>query len=437
MATFRQGVTTVDKPNGIVPAFSKKNNIQDILKRKQEEQNKRRIPIPGEGLPRIAHFNADQSGCGFWRMIWPAEQLLIHNKAVVSTMYQMVGDPGFYRGIKAVKFQRQCTEAQYSFVKHLRKLSNKMKDDFGEGFKLIWEVDDVVCPVEGIPDYNRCKEAFTNPQIQDTVKRIVHLCDEMTVVSSDMADHYRYHLSYENISVIPNYLPKNWAGRNYDRLSTMLRFEKRKKSGKIRVGYAGSATHFDVANKVNQMDDFHHVVDEIIKRVDDYDFVFFGGFPVKLTEFVRQGKIKHVPWGNLDRYPEILAGLELDIMIAPLLENDFSNAKSNIKFLEAGVVGLPCVCQDLPPYTISPWKFTSGEDMFERINAITYDINSYMYASDKAKSIVDDYWLDDHLDEILLPYITPYGDSSRRSNKHFYRNNSNQFDVKTIPVYSV
>lgn len=135
-----------------------------------------KIKPPGEGLPRYIHYNADQSGCGFWRMLWPASQLLIYNKAVVSTSYHMVLDPNFYKGIDAVRLQRQCTENQYRFVKHLRKISNALKDKTGKGFKLIWEVDDVVCPVKDIPDYNKCKEAFTNPQISDTVKRIVHLC---------------------------------------------------------------------------------------------------------------------------------------------------------------------------------------------------------------------------------------------------------------------
>ena len=394
-------------------------------------KNPKKIPLPGEGLNRYVNFNADQSGCGFWRMIWPAEQLLIHNKAVVSTAYQMVLQPNFYVGVNAVKLQRQCTEQQHDYIKALKEINKRMSKDIGKSFKLIWEVDDVVCPVEDIPEYNRCKEAFTNPQILDTVKRIVHLCDEVTVVSPTMADHYRKHLSYDKISVLPNYFPRNWADRYYSKEKIMENF-KRGKSGKIRIGYAGSGTHFDVANKTKQRDDFAHVIHDIIKYVDDYEFVFFGGHPMNLTPYVKDGRIKHIPWGNLDRYPEILNNLNLNVMIAPLQSNPFSDSKSSIKFLESAALGIPCISQNLPPYELSPWKFNTSKELFELVDMITYDETTYEFASDLARSKISDYWLDDHLEEHTLIYDTPYGDSSRLKNKVFVENNKSQFTPREI-----
>src|SRR5687768_16028323 len=82
-----------------------------------------KIPVPGEGLPRVINYCADQSGCAFWRMIWPGDELLAHNRAVVMTLYQMVGIAQFYLGIDAVKLQRQCTPEQLEFVKFLRNVS--------------------------------------------------------------------------------------------------------------------------------------------------------------------------------------------------------------------------------------------------------------------------------------------------------------------------
>ncbi len=426
MAQFKNNVKSVSRVLGTPPkGFPTSTNP------------KNKIPLPGDGLPRVTHFNADQSGCGFWRMIWPAEQLLVYNKAVVSTSYQMIRDPSFYLGTGAVKLQRQCTEDQHNFIKNLRMLSSKLKNDFGTGFKIIWEVDDIVCPVDDIPEYNRCKEAFTNPQIQDTVKRIVHLCDEVSVVSSRMAEHYKKYLSYDKISVIPNYFPRNWADRNYDSDKLLLNFTKCKSKGKIKIGYAGSATHFDIANKTKQRDDFSHVIHDIIKYVDDYDFVFFGGYPLNLTPYIKDGRITHVPWGNLDKYPTLLSNLNLNVMIAPLLANSFTESKSSIKFLEAAALGIPCVTQDLFPYEISPWKFTTSEEMFDHIKKITYDENTYAHASNLCRKIMNDYWLDDHLDEHMLLYTTEYGANERKSNKVFFNNNLKQFDTYSVPVYTV
>lgn len=394
-----------------------------------------KIKPPGEGLPRYIHYNADQSGCGFWRMLWPASQLLIYNKAVVSTSYHMVLDPNFYKGIDAVRLQRQCTENQYRFVKHLRKISNALKDKTGKGFKLIWEVDDVVCPVKDIPDYNKCKEAFTNPQISDTVKRIVHCCDEMSVVSNRMKMHYSDHLSYDKISVIPNYFMRTWADGYYNEDKLLFNFNKNKK--KLRIGYAGSPTHFDVAGRNKQVDDFSHVVGDIIKRIDDYQFVFFGGYPKALDPYVKSGKIEYQPWGNLDRYFDILDGLNLNVMIAPLYNNTFSASKSNIKFYEAAALGIPCITQDIDCYDMSPWKFNSGEDLFEKIKLITLDENTYSYASKLCRSMLEECWLDEHLDEIKLIYDTPFGDPIRMKNKFFFNNNKSQFSSKNIETFKL
>jgi hypothetical protein len=140
------------------------------------------IRPPGEGLPRVIHYCADQSGCAFWRMIWPGDELLAHNKTVVMTLYQMVTDANFYRGIDAVRLQRQCTEVQRDFVRFLREVSNQLKEKTGKGFRIIYELDDVLFS-DMISPYNVCGDSFQDPKIEVIVKEIVHLCvDEDTSV---------------------------------------------------------------------------------------------------------------------------------------------------------------------------------------------------------------------------------------------------------------
>jgi hypothetical protein len=135
-----------------------------------------KIPVPGEGLPRIINYCADQSGCAFWRMIWPGDELLANNKAVVMTLYQMVTLGQFYGGIDAVRLQRQCTEPQLEFIKFLRNVSDQMKQQTGKGFRIIYEIDDICCPASYIPDYNVCKTAFEGDQVHKNMKEIMHYC---------------------------------------------------------------------------------------------------------------------------------------------------------------------------------------------------------------------------------------------------------------------
>ena len=53
-------------------------------------------------------------------------------------------------------------------------------------------------------------------------------------------------------------------------------------------------------------------------------------------------------------YPARLASLELDVAVAPLVDHPFNRAKSALKVLEYGMLGLPVVCSDLEPYRAAP-----------------------------------------------------------------------------------
>lgn len=391
--------------------------------------NKIKIPVPGEGLPRVIHYCADQSGCAFWRMLWPAEELLAHNKAVIMTLYQMVTIGQFYLGIDAVKLQRQCTPPQLEFVKFLRGVSDEIKKQNGKGFRIIWEVDDVVAPSQDIPDYNVCKSAFEGDLVLNTVREMMKYVDEMTVVSEYMKQHYKKWLNFDKISVIPNYAPKNWFDKGFDLSKIKDRYKRHKK--KPRILYAGSGTHFDVSNKVDQNDDFGHVVDSIIQDITihkKYEWVFFGALPMKLRQFINNG-IEFHDWTAITDYTNKLKDLDVDVCIAPLQNNNFSRSKADIKLTESGMQGIPCVAQNLECYNSNGWKylFDTPKQMYNIIDSILKDEQSYINASTYARKYAEDYILQDHLEEHMLIYTTEYGDSKRKNNKHFYKNNKSQF----------
>jgi ASC-1-like (ASCH) protein len=389
-----------------------------------------KIPVPGEGLPRIIHYCADQSGCAFWRMIWPGDELLTHNKAAVMTLYQMVQFAPFYVGIDTIRLQRQCTEHQRDFIKWLRQVSDEMKRQTGKGFKIIWECDDVTFPFASIPEYNACRTAFKEEIIQKTVIDILSYVDEMTVVSMRMKEHYEKHTGFKKISVIPNYLPKPMIDIGFDVERVMENYEANKH--RPRVVYAGSSTHFDVTNACGQKDDFYHIVDHIIADINGpnkYQWVFLGGFPLKLMPYVQNGRIEYHQWGAISDYLELLRNLKGNVMIAPLMDNDFSQSKANIKLTEGGTVGMPVVAQNLDCYSRSdkwPWLFDTAEEMFAHIDDLMSDASKYKEAVLFAKDLSKQYHLKDHLDELMVIYTTPYGDEKRREHAGFVKNNPTQ-----------
>lgn len=390
-----------------------------------------KIPRPGEGLPRVVHFCADQSGCGFWRMIWPSCDLLAYNKAVVMTQYQMIFDPRYYVSLDAVRVQRQATDSQVEFVQFLRKTSNELKRQTGKGFKILYDVDDICAPADYINDYNVCKEGFTEDKILHNMKKILSYCDEMTVVSEYMRQHYQKYLEYDKISILPNYAPKHIFDPSNNIERSVYNYKKNRK--KPRILYAGSMTHFDIANRTNQKDDFYHVVDYIMKDLlqeKKYEWVFMGGAcPMKLRQFIGSGLEFHT-WSPLPEYAQKVKDLNCQVMLAPLADNPFNRAKSNIKITEGGMFNIPVVAQDIDAYNADGWKylFKTGQDMMNQIAAILKNEETYRAAIKHGREYAEQFYLKDHLDEYILLYTTEYGDEKRKENKWFVKNNPKQFD---------
>lgn len=403
--------------------FDKYSNI--------ESGNSVKLTPPGDGLTRVIHYTADQSGCAFWRMIFPANELLANNKAVVMTLYTMQLHAHFYVGVDAVRLQRQCTTYQRDFIAQLREISNIYKTQTGKGFRIIWEIDDICLPAQDIPNYNICKDAFISDDVKIIVKDIMKYVDEVVVVSEPMAEHYRHHLEFDKISVIPNYAPKSWLDRNVTDHERIKCYRTNKK--KPRILYAGSTTHFDVANRVNQKDDFGQVINHILKdltTLKKYQWVFLGAIPPILRNFIGKGVEFH-DWVAITDYPEKLRTLEVNAMIAPLEDNIFNKSKADIKLLEAGALGIPIVAQNIDCYNRNnEWKylFNSGEEMMQQLNMILSSEKNYLTAVEQGNEYANKRWLKDHMDEWSLLYTTPWADDKRKENKSFYDFNKKQFE---------
>ena len=378
-----------------------------------QPQQEKPIPKPTElNLPRFLNYYADYSGCGHWRMIWPEQVLNAHTKAVVHGTTVMNLDPRYYMMVKAVRIQRQATKQQLEFVKHLKEISKQ------NGMKLIYEIDDI-CFKEDIPEYNKYKPAFENPEIRESAQAIMGMCDEITVTCKFMRDYYREKTGNNNITIIPNFMPKFWMGNHFDLTKNMNNYDKYKK--KPRILYAGSGAHFDVDNRVKQKDDFEHVNEIIRKTINKYQWVFMGAFPLPLLDLVKSGKIEFHQWKRLYEYPEAISNLNVNMMVAPLQNNTFNKSKSDLKYIEASAYGLPIACQDICTYENAPIKFNTGDEMIDRIDETLKDQSKYKSICKAARQYAETRWLesDKNIDCYMEMYSTPYGHESRVNLKRY------------------
>jgi hypothetical protein len=366
----------------------------------QQEAPKEAPKAPEEGLPRFLNYYADYSGCGHWRMIWPEQIMNAHNKAVVHGTTVMNLDERYYGQVKGVRIQRQATPQQKQFVSWLRQLADK------NNFRLIYEIDDI-CFGEDIPDYNKYKTAFTDPEIRKSSQEMMAMCDEITVTCPFMRDYYREKTGNQNVTVLPNFMPKFWLDRFYDPSRTMESYDKNKK--KPRILYAGSGAHFDVEQRVKFKDDFYHVNDVIRKTVDKYQWVFLGAHPLPIIDLVRSGKVEFHPWRKLYEYGQGLYDLNVNMIVAPLMDNTFNRAKSDLKYIEACALGLPIACQDLCTYENAPIKFITGDDMIAQIEKTLSDRKYYKAICKKARQYADTRWLEDDKNIDCYTELYQYG----------------------------
>jgi hypothetical protein len=374
---------------------------------KQPEQKQPR-PQDQAKMPRFLNYVADYGGCGFWRCIWPEYLLNVDGRCMVHTSTVMYQDPNYYRGVSAVKFQRQAAPHQKKFIEFIKKLSQEF------GFRIIYEIDDIPFR-EDIPDYNKHKHAFTSDEIRENIQSIMETCGNMSVTCDFMRDYFASKLDPAvKIDVIPNFIPKFWIGNYYNRAKIEEDYDRQK--NRPRICWAGSGAHIDVDNRVKGKDDFYHINDVVRKTVNDFKWVFFGGISKELSDLARSGKVEFIPWASLYNYPERLYTANINMFIAPLTDNNFNKSKSDLKYLEASALGLPIACQDLCTYKDAPIKFKTGDEMIDRIKETLSSERNFIKASVNGRNVAEKRFLETetNLYQYYDNYMYDQGDPKRK-----------------------
>jgi hypothetical protein len=236
----------------------------------------------------------------------------------------------------------------------------------------------------------------------------MEICDEITVTNHFMRDYYANKTSNKNVTVIPNYPPKFWLGHYYD--EGKIRANKARFKAQPRILYAGSGAHFDVDNRVKHQDDFYHVLESIINTREAYKYVFLGAYPMALAPFIQSGEMEFHPWLPLYELPAFVHSLDINMMIAPLQDNTFNRAKSDIKHVEANALGIPVALQDMVTYKDAPLKFKTGPEMIDCLRRTLGNKKEYIKQSRIGHEMSKGRWLEnpDNLGKYIELYTLPY-----------------------------
>lgn len=210
------------------------------------------------------------------------------------------------------------------------------------GARMIVDFDDAF---DCVPWWNPAQKDY-NPGQQPYDAGFSHLrVAEMTTVSTaPLRDRFAPYA--HAIEHVPNLIdPTDWAGPH------CAPNPERGLDEPLRIYYGGATGH------LADLDEARIGLEAIIKNPPiPLRLVCVGALPYWLYDLSKEypGRVINLPWIYFEEYPEVIAWGGFDLAIAPLKDDPFNVAKSNIKWLESGIQGIPLLCSDVGPYARIP-----------------------------------------------------------------------------------
>ncbi len=322
--------------------------------------------------PRVLAYPHDQWASGFYRVRAPLTALTSAGSIACHLMPDQRAR--VVAGVSDIRRQRISTLLLHSYL-HDQQLESLPRYREALDIPMVLSLDDLLTE---IPVSNPFSQTVYR-NVGERIRSALRFCDRLIVTTDALAGAYRSWSS--DVRVIPNYLPADiWLGRRPE--------ARRQSEGKLRVGWFGAPQHAgDLA-----------LLDGVIAATTDrYQWVFFGMRPPQIAH----DRYEYHPMVPLAMFPQHLAALELDIGVAPLADHQFNRAKSNLKLLEYGVLGVPVVASRVGEYADSGATLVDngGDAWGEALEELAEDQG---LRHDRAERIYhwvrESYILEDHLD---------------------------------------
>ena len=138
------------------------------------------------------------------------------------------------------------------------------------------------------------------------------------------------------------------------------KLKNRRSHKNIRIGWTGSHAH--IGKNLNII---MKIIPKLLEKYKNIEFVLMGDKPLDLP--VHNRVINYAGCNSIYEYPKRLATMGFDIGLAPLRDNLFNRAKSNLRWLEYSALKIPTIASKVEPFKRS---ITDG------INGILVDYDS-------------------------------------------------------------
>ncbi len=190
----------------------------------------------------------------------------------------------------------------------------------------------------------------------------------------------------ENIYVLPNYLD--------DSLWPFHLPIRQNKTKSITIGYMGGESHkpdiewiTPILEKINQ------------KFNGEINFHFYGVQPPKAFLNLNNVKYTELKTYHYKEFIDDFHHIDVDIVIAPLVDNLFNHCKSPLKFFEYSTMGVPGVFSDIEPYKNviidgeNGFLAKSEDEWFEKLETLIQNPDLRYKLAKNAQETVRANWL--------------------------------------------
>ena len=288
-------------------------------------------------LPFILLYAADMHGCGWHRIISPGQSIMKSGSAYCRLSCEMIPvDTLAACPPDIIVFQRQVEDGQLDYLREVRE---KLP-----ATKIIYEIDDLLCDV----DEQNYHSSFMGPpaEVNRRIAEALKHVDGATCPTLPLKQ-WLSSLTDKPVHIVPNYLPEL-----NDKLPPI------RSSAELRVGWFGGISHDgDLAQIVP-------AIQNIAKSGAKIKFVFMGMRPPGLDESLYEFH----EGVEARKFGPYLANLNLDLVLAPLIDTPFNRAKSVLRLAQAGVVGAAVIASPVGEYKTSHvWRFARENEWQQAI----------------------------------------------------------------------
>lgn len=211
-----------------------------------------------------------------------------------------------------IVFSRWLGKNQYDVLKRIT--------DAGKPYVI--DVDDYWV----LPKYNPAYWAYRKG-IKNCIKDAINYADAVFCTTPKLANQVR--AINDNVYIVPNCLDTShnqWK-------------QPKEKNERVKIGWVGGITHEEdlklIADDINSM---------------DVDFYICGYTPSDHWNNI----VKLIPKANIVQGTSVFEYGEVykhfDFVLAPLVDNNFNNCKSELKIVEAAAYSIPIICSAVYPY---------------------------------------------------------------------------------------